>query len=152
MATQCTWNALKHKPHLSFPLPGVSLSGCSDRITEKFRLKGSFYSHLCRKQENLQVDQVAQSPNKQNLEYFQGLGTYYLSRQPVPGFQNPYCRKKSSLYLVWKSRTSLQILEQRIWLGASGTPGYLLGGKRWAVSAPLAVKCTSTWFPESLIS
>lgn len=76
----------------------MCLNGCSDTTTKK--LKGTFYSHLCTKQENLQVDQVAQRLNQHNLECFQGLGPYHLSGQSAPGFQNPYCKEISSLYLA----------------------------------------------------
>ena len=56
---------------------------CIHRITESFRLEGTFKSHLLQstysEQRHLQLDQVAQSPVQPDPECFQGWGIYRLS-------------------------------------------------------------------------
>lgn len=55
----------------------------------------------CHGQGHLQLDLVAPGLGQPDLECFRGWGDHHLSRQPVPVFHHPCCKKKiSSLYLV----------------------------------------------------
>ena len=60
-------------------------------IVESFELEETSIGHLvqlsCNKQGHLQLNQDAQRPIQSDLECFQGWGTYHLSGQPVPVFQ-----------------------------------------------------------------
>ena len=62
-----------------------------------FGLEGTFKGHLgqdpCNEKAHLQLDQVAQSPVRPDLEGSQGWGIYHLSGQPVPVFHHPHCKK-----------------------------------------------------------
>lgn len=132
VTAQCTWNALKHKPHLWFPLPGMCLNGCSDRTTEKFGLKGTFYSHLL---QWAAKSSSCSEPRPTQPWMFPGIRHLALWATCSRVLKSLLTKKKkSSLYLVLKSTNSLQLLQQRVCLGASRTPHRLVGGspsRRW---------------------
>jgi len=67
------------------------------RITEPFGLEGTFKGHLvqrpCSERGHLQLDRVAQGPLQSDFECFHGWGIDHFSRQPVPVFHHPHCKK-----------------------------------------------------------
>jgi len=67
------------------------------RILEQLELEGTFEGHLveplCNEQEQLQLDQVTQSPAQPDVECVQGCGIYRLSGQSIPVFYYPHCKK-----------------------------------------------------------
>jgi len=62
------------------------------RIIECFGLgptsRGHLAHPLCSEQGYFQLDQIVQIPVQPGLEYFQGRGLHYLSRQPVSVFHH----------------------------------------------------------------